>query len=107
MKGKQLESEIQKSICDYLALRKVFFWRNNNVPIYDATHKLFRRMPQYTMKGIPDIIAVKQGQFIGLEVKRDKTYQSEHQKAFQGLVERAGGLYYVVRSIEDVQSIGL
>ena len=52
------ESDIQRAICDYRALRRVFFFRCNNQPIYDES--LFRALlPKYTMKGIPDIIAIK------------------------------------------------
>lgn len=66
-----------------------------------------RRLPKYTPKGLPDIVVVAGGQFIALEVKRPKTYQSPEQKAFQKLVESHGGKYHVVRSIDDVQAIGL
>jgi hypothetical protein len=40
------EAQIQRAICDYLALRRHFFYRNNNTPIYDATRKAFRAMPK-------------------------------------------------------------
>lgn len=102
-----LEKEIQKAICDYLAFKKYFFWRNNNTPIYDTVGKKFRAMPKYTMNGIPDIIVIKDGQFIGLEVKRPKTYQSEAQKDFENQCLKARGQYHVVRSIDDVQKIML
>lgn len=102
-----LEKEIQKAICDYLSFRKVFFWRNNNTPIYDTLNKKFRAMPKYTMNGLPDIIVIRDGQFIGLEVKRYKTKQSDAQKEFEKNCNKAGGQYYVVRSIDDVQAIGL
>jgi hypothetical protein len=42
-----------------------------------------------------------------LEVKRPKTYQSPEQKEFQKRAEGAGAYYAVVRSIEDVQALGL
>jgi hypothetical protein len=102
-----LEKDIQASICDYLALRKHFFYRNNNTPIFDPTRQAFRAMPKYTPKGIADIIVVHVGRPYFLEVKRPKTYQSPEQKQFQDDVERAGALYAVVRSIDDVQALGL
>src|SRR5712692_2438835 len=67
-----MESEVQRAICDYLALRKVFFFRCNNKPIFDPTRKVFRALPKYTPKGIGDILAVKDGKAIFIEVKRDK-----------------------------------
>jgi len=55
------ETEVQAAICDYLALRKVFFSRTNNTPIYDPTRKIFRSLPKYTQRGMADIWAVKNG----------------------------------------------
>lgn len=97
------ESDVLRSICDYLAYKKLFFWRNNNLPVYDSTHKIFRAMPKYSMLGVPDIIIVKDGQFIGLEVKQKGTYQSKHQKEFERKCKEAGGKYFVVRSIDDLK----
>jgi hypothetical protein len=54
-----------------------------------------------------DIIVVKDGQFIGMEVKRLRTHQSHQQKGFECDVKAAGGHYHVVRSIEDVAALGL
>ncbi len=105
IKQKILEKEIQLSILDYLAYRNVFMWRQNTQPVFDKGH--FRSMPKYSRNGVPDIIVVKDGQFIGLEVKRPKGKQSEAQIEFQRDLEKAGGKYYVVTSIDDVKSIGL
>lgn len=104
---REKESDIQASICAYLSARRHFFWRNNNAPIYDPTRQAFRAMPKYTMRGLPDIIVIKDGWFIGLEVKRPRGAVSPHQKAFAALCSEHGAEYYVVRSIEDVQEVGL
>lgn len=101
------ETDIQKAICDYLAYRKHLFWRNNNTPVYDAARQRFRAMPKYTMKGLPDIIVIKDGFFIGLEVKQPKGRQSPDQKEFQRLCKEAGGEYHLVKSIDDVRVLGL
>ena len=55
------------------------------------------------MKGVPDIIMVKDGHFIGFEVKRPNGKQSPGQKLFQKRVEGAGGLYFVVTCLWDVR----
>jgi hypothetical protein len=102
-----MESEIQRAICDYLALRKVFFFRCNNQPIFDAARKVFRALPKYTMKGIPDIIAIKDGRFISIEVKGRKGQLSPDQVEFGRLCMRNGAEYIVAKSIDDVQSHGL
>ena len=64
-------------------------------------------MPKYTMKGLPDIIVVKDGKFIGLEVKTDTGRLSTDQVEFGRAAKNAGARYEVVRSIEDVQKLGL
>lgn len=64
-------------------------------------------MPKYSKKGTPDIIVVKDGFIICLEIKKPKNYQSKDQKQFEKEVKEAGAEYYVIRSITDVQNIGL
>lgn len=66
-----------------------------------------RRLPKYTPRGLPDIIVVAGGLFFALEVKTKVGRQSPDQKVFEALVKKHGGKYFVVRSIEDVQAIGL
>lgn len=107
MVTKPLEKEIQLAICDYLAMKKHFFWRQNTNGMYDPTKKVFRAMPKYSMNGVPDIIVVKDGYFIGLEVKRKGSKQSQGQKDFEKLCKEAGGEYYVVSSIDDLVEVGL
>ena len=61
------ETDIQKAICDYLALKGYFFWRSNNTPIFDAKRGRMRAMPKYAMKGLPDICLISAaGEFIGM-----------------------------------------
>ena len=66
-----------------------------------------RRLPKFQPKGIPDLIVVAGGLFFGLEVKTKIGRQSPEQKEFEANVKKHGGKYFVVRSIEDVQAIGL
>ena len=96
------ETDIQRQICEYLELKKIFFYRNNNTPIYDARRKTFRAMPKYALKGVPDVIAVIRGQYVGIEVKKPKAYLSPNQKIFRDNLELAGGKYILARSIEDL-----
>lgn len=99
------ENDIQTAILDYLAFKKHFFWRQNNFTIFDG--KNFRRLPKYSILGIPDIIVIKDGKFIGLEVKTKTGALSEGQKQFMINCEKAGGKYYIVKSIDDVIKLDL
>jgi hypothetical protein len=84
----------------------VFFWCCNNVPAPLANGG-FRALLKYTPRGLPDIVVVRAGRFVALEVKKTGAYQSKEQKEFERQIKEAGGEYYVVRSIEDVQKAGL
>ena len=87
----------------------VFFWRQNNLPIFDP--KLNNGYGSYRshsgMKGVPDIICIINGQFVGIEIKAGKDRISPHQALFKKRCERNGGKYLVVRQPEDVDSLGL
>ena len=108
---KEKESDIQNAICDYLAMKKTFFWRQNTAPTIQrhadgGFH--FRAMGKYALKGIPDIIVITDGGYaVFLEVKTTKGRQSPEQLEFARRVKEKGGELYVVRSIDDVKNIGL
>jgi len=102
-----MESAILSSICEYLTYRKCFFFRCNNQPIYDPARKTFRALPKYTMKGISDIIALKDGHAYFIEVKAARGRVSPEQHEFGKNIQAAGGTYIIARAIEDVRAIGL
>jgi hypothetical protein len=95
------ESEIQKQILDYLALKRIFHYRNNSGAFVDSQKHFYR----FGALGSPDIICVIKGQYVGIEVKAAKGKQSEHQKTFQQALEAAGGKYVLAYSLEDVTNL--
>lgn len=101
------EKDIQLSICQYLEAKRYFFWRNNTTPIFDTAKKSWRRMPAYSKKGVPDIIVIREGKFIGIEVKSSIGKMSEEQKDFEKRSTTCGAIYILARSIEDVIRFGL
>lgn len=56
--------------------------------------------------GLSDLVAVKKGKVVYIELKTKTGTQSEKQKEFQADLERAGGTYIVARGIEDVENMG-
>jgi len=60
-----------------------------------------KRIPSSGTKGTSDIKAIIQGRMVAIEVKIGKDRQSEAQKSYQSMVEKAGGLYWIVKSFED------
>jgi hypothetical protein len=52
-------------------------------------------------KGVPDLVILHSGRIMGLEVKSPGETLSREQKEFRVEWERAGGIYSVVRSVEE------
>lgn len=109
MQIKQSENEIQNTICEYLAIleaqNKLMYWRQNTSPVYDVKGGSFRRMSVHAKKGVPDILVIIKGKFIGLEVKSKIGKISSDQAEFKKGMEKNGAMYYVVRSLEEVLQV--
>ena len=90
--GGQLdEAYLKKSARNILRNRQIFF-----VDVQGS---------RFTTNGVPDIIIVIDGKFIGLEFKTYRGKQSEDQKTFQSRLESAGGKYHIVRSVQDLTDV--
>ncbi len=89
MTTKRLEKEIRKEITDYLKLMGFFVWWN------------LQGLGCYP--GLPDLIAVKDGIHLCIEVKTKTGRISSNQKRFQEQIEKAGGHYIIARCYEDVK----
>ena len=104
---KKEETAIVGSICEYLEKKHYFFYRSNNIPIYDPIKKIFRKLPKYCIKGVSDIFLLKNGKPIFIEAKTDKGTQSKEQKVFEILVKSNGGDYILAKSLDDIKKAGL
>ena len=102
---KETEAQIQKAIMQWGQYKKVLMHRINVIgtPLHKDGLTVYRPS---TNKGMADIHAtiIVEGipVSVWLEVKTKKGKLSANQKAFQESIEAAGGFYYVVRSIDDV-----
>jgi len=86
------ESNIRKTIQDYLRWAGWFVYYN------------LQGLGCYP--GLPDLVAVKDGRVVHIEVKAPNGVQSEKQKKFQKKLEAAGGEYILARDVEDVEHLG-
>ena len=106
------EAGIQKAVLDLLAIKekqgKLMYWRSNNIPPSGMKNgkQFYYKTNVHAKKGIPDIIVILNGDFIGLEIK-DKAKQSKEQKDFEKMVKDNGGEYYVIKSVDQLKEIGL
>ena len=102
---KERESDIQKTVLEWLSYKKIFAIRLNNSPV-PTKNGGFRPV---SVKGLPDahlelrVSGVPISVWIEFKTKKGK--QSQHQVNFQEMVEDYGGFYYIVRSIEDMEKV--
>ena len=98
---KEKEKDVQRSIMDYLELTGAFYYRNNSgafIMPETATHA--RRFFRAGAVGSPDIVIVRNGKYIGCEVKGTDGKQSDDQMDFARRLIKAGGEYILARSLD-------
>ncbi|MFQ5445181.1 MAG: VRR-NUC domain-containing protein [Nitrospinales bacterium] len=97
------ESVIQHQILSYLGHIGVFCYRSNTggarLPGKGGRPQFVR----FGVRGHPDIVAVYDGKYVGIEVKSEKGRQTKYQRWFQEDLEEAGGVYLLARSVEDIE----
>lgn len=94
------EHDIQALILIYVtSLPNAFAFRMNT-----GKARMGGRFVTFGIPGQPDIFAIIQGRFVGIEVKTATGRQSKDQQNWQRNCERAGGLYILARSVIDVES---
>ena len=101
-KHKPTESEIQKAILGYLTIKRIFHYRQNQGTIKTDRDTYYKAT---SINGIPDIICIKDGIYIGLEVKTSTGKLNANQIETHKRIQAAGGLVFVVRSLDDVRKI--
>lgn len=68
-----------------------------------AVFYIFQGLGSY--KGISDLIAIKDGLTVYIEVKTETGRQSEYQKQFERIITDHGGKYYLARSTADIAEL--
>jgi hypothetical protein len=98
------EKIIQKQILQFLSAYGIFVFRINTTGVFDPKRKVFRSLSGFSMKGVADILGILPGgRFLAIEVKTLKGKQSLDQQHFEDLVVKAGGVYVLARSVNDVR----
>ena len=106
MKRKVLEKDIQRSILQYLALRKVWHRRINSGGAMLNGHGGRGQFVRFGASGMPDILARgSNGAVIWIEVKSPTGRQTEDQRKWQEDMERFGDVYILARSLDDVRAL--
>ena len=99
--GDEPEKVIQKRILDWLKGTGLVHWRQNS-----GWAMMGPRMIRLGPEGLPDVIVIVPpgGQFLGLEIKNNKGRLRPSQVEFAEKLTNAGGIYRVVRSLEQAQN---
>lgn len=86
-------------IWDMVHVREGVAYRINNGATYDRAKGVYRKGVQ--RKGVPDIIGIIDGRFIGIEVKIGTDRQSADQKEVEREINDAGGVYFIAKTYDD------
>ena len=82
------EAMLTKSVRQLLKAAGIFHW------------KVWQGMG--STPGVPDIVGIHNGKFIGIELKAPRGVVSPAQQAFIDRINQAGGCAFVARTLEDV-----
>jgi len=95
------EKPTQSAIMEYLAYKDIFHYRQNSGAM-KVKHGFYRFS---SMNGLADIVAVVKGVYYGIEVKDTKGKQNPNQILYQKNLEKAGGVYILAKSLDDVTKV--
>ncbi len=96
MKIKELD--LVKTCMEYLEYKNIFHYRQNSGALKTERGGFVR----FGTSGAPDIVAVINGQYIGIECKIEKGKLSPSQFTFGEKLVKAGGQFIVVRTLDDL-----
>lgn len=85
------EKNIENKIKNYLKSKGAYYFKHHG--------------NQFSQVGVPDIIACYKGKFIGIEVKNETGKTSPLQDINLKMINDAGGIGIVARSVEEVSKV--
>ena len=88
-------------IAEYVAMRGGYAMRINVSGFYRQDVGYIK---SGSTVGVPDVIAVVQGLFVGIEIKTGKDRQSDGQKAVEQHINQAQGVYIIARDFEGFKA---
>lgn len=94
-------NSLTAQIVNYVEMRGGFAMRINVSGFYREDVGYIR---SGSTVGVPDVIAVVSGRFVGVEIKTGNDRQSDEQKAVQARIEAVGGVYIVARDFGQFQA---
>ena len=100
-------SKLQTAVLKMLLEAGIFAWRQNNQPTWDP--KMNSGYGAYRshggLKGVSDILACVNSVFVAIEIKAGADKISADQLFFRKRLERSGGTYFIIRSLDDAKKM--
>jgi hypothetical protein len=93
-------TELVKSCLELLQMHGILCWKNHVGAV-----RMGKRFFKFGVPGLPDILFVRQSRLGGIEVKTGTGRQSREQQVMQSRFEAQGCMYWVVRSIDELDSL--
>lgn len=92
------EKQIQQASLDWLALNRIFAWRNNT-----GAYKIEGRFIRFGHKGSSDILGIlPDGKFLAIEIKGKNGRITIEQDEFLKRINDNGGVGFVAHDLNDV-----
>lgn len=95
------ESDIQRDCESFLKLHNFFYWRNHT----SGVRFKGKGMAKSRNKGSPDIMAIKDGKFYGIEIKKPNGVLSKDQIEWLERATNHGAISIVARSVEEMADL--
>jgi|ERR1035437_1026540 outer membrane protein assembly factor BamB len=100
------EQDLQRAVLQRLAYcHNVYYFRNNSVSGKFIRSNGTTGWVNNAKKGSPDIVLCKNGLWIGLELKAEDGRQSKEQQQAEKDIRNAGGHYFIIKSLNDLEAI--
>lgn len=100
------ESAIERDILRYLNDGgRCYAWKVHSVGMFDSSSGNYRKSSPFAINGISDVIAIRAGQVLFLEIKTPSGKQSVDQIKFMTAVRSKGGVYEVLTSVDDAEEL--
>ena len=88
------------AVVDLIIMKGGMAWRSNNGGHWNESRQRF--ISGNTTAGAPDVNAIINGLYYGIEIKSEKDKLSPAQMIFKDKIEKAGGIYIECRDIQQI-----
>jgi hypothetical protein len=91
---------LTREVRHFLELQKWLVWANRS-----GCAKIGERFVKFQEAGLPDLMALRDGFVIAIEIKAGKDQMRPAQEAWADEFIRHGGRYFIVRTLNDLQGL--